>query len=189
MPALLTRMSSPPKESTTWPTARRTDSSSETSATTPSTPSGAADGSRSSAATRAPPATSTSTIAAPMPDAPPVTAAERPANSPLLIRGPRSKRSGASIRMGCSSAGLPCHDGLALPAEPVDLDLDHVARGQVGEAPGERDALRRPREYDVARLEREVLAQVVHHVRDVEDLVGGRRVLPRLAVHPAPQRQ
>jgi hypothetical protein len=34
------------------------------------------------------------------------------------------------------------HEALTLPAEPVDLQLDDVARGEVREAAGQRDALR-----------------------------------------------
>src|SRR5918994_3945835 len=95
MPALLTRTSSPPQRSATAAMAAPTEVWSVTSATkgsglsAPSTGSAAADGSRSRAATLAPRAASSRTVASPIPEPPPVTAATRPSNSRGTARPPR----------------------------------------------------------------------------------------------------
>src|SRR5829696_5332262 len=82
-PALLTRTSSPPKSSAARSTAARADCSSLTSVVISSTPVVGAAGFKSREATRAPRATSSSTVARPMPEAPPVTTADISANSPV----------------------------------------------------------------------------------------------------------
>src|SRR4051812_11124390 len=80
MPALLTTMSMPPSASAAAATASRIDGSSVTSAWKPS--SGfSTSGCRSRQATWAPRSRSSVAVARPMPEAPPVTIAVRPANS------------------------------------------------------------------------------------------------------------
>jgi hypothetical protein len=80
------------------------------------------------------------------------------------------------------------HEALTLPAEPVDLQLHDVARGELRVAAGQRDALGRTGEDDVARFEHEVPRQVVDDLRHREDHVaGGSCANPGLGGEPAPE--
>src|SRR5665811_1910834 len=83
IPALLTRMSSPPSWSLMVWMAAAIVSRLVTSQTIPSIPSGSSFGAMSSTATRAPRSARSFAVARPMPDAPPVTAATRPVNSAI----------------------------------------------------------------------------------------------------------
>jgi len=62
---------------------------------------------------------------------------------------------------------------LPLPAEAVDLQLHDVTGLQVGEAAGHGHPLGGPRVDHVARLQHEVLAEVVNKFSDAEDHVPG----------------
>src|SRR5215218_7495822 len=171
MPALFTTTSMRPNSAATRSTPARTLASSATSTATARSACGASSGRRSKTATRAPPLRSRSAIAAPMPDAPPVTMATRPVKSWFMVS--------------------PCGSGgdveLALAAESVDLELDDVAGGEIGEAARERDTLGGPGEHEITRLEGEHLAELPDDRVDAEDEVARTRVLSRLAVHEAPQ--
>src|SRR6185312_9257861 len=129
IPALLTRMSMPPSASAADVTAVSTEAVSATSQCTGIVPGGLVDGSRSSTATAAPRSSSSRAVAAPMPEAPPVITARSPPSSAPISR----------LRSDVGAA----HDAVSLPAEPLDLDLDDVAAGEVGEPAGEPDALGR----------------------------------------------
>src|SRR3954447_11851164 len=168
MPALLTSTSSPPSRAAAASTAARTPASSVTSARTYPTagrPSGAVP-SRSSTTTLAPAAVNAVTIAKPMPEAPPVTRTLTPSRSP--------------------TSGRP--ERLALAAEAVDLQLDHVAGAEVrGTRSAEHHAGRCSGVDHIPRVERHELGQVPDEVVHAEDHVLGVPVLPELAVHPQPQ--
>src|SRR5437879_4818745 len=102
-------------------------------------------------------------------------------------RCPTRHRSRArSARRSPSSSRLP--EGLALAAEPVDLEFDDVAGAQLrlGLRHSESDARRSAGVNDVARIEGHELAQVPHKVVDAEDHVGRAAVLARLAVDTQP---
>ena len=83
-----------------------------------------------------------------------------------------------------------CDDGIRDRLEPLDLDRHLVARPQESlRIPEHADAGGRPREDEVARLERRGLRHIGDHVVDPEDEIRGRRVLQHLAAHDRPDRE
>src|ERR1700678_18105 len=182
MPALFTRMSTPPRRPAAVSTASRTDASSVTSAATlvNSSP-----GLRSSTATFAPRLARSRAVASPIPDPPPVTIAASPLSSamsylPLVYRP--SRPPGPPAGSGGRDEALP------RPAQAVDLQSHLVTRAQVGVVgQTERDPGRGAGVDQVARLEHHVLAQVPDEVRDPEDHGPPRPILPLAPVHREPQ--
>src|SRR5580698_9362896 len=184
MPALFTRMSTPPRRPAAVSTASRTDASSVTSAATPVNSS---PGLRSSTATCAPRLARSRAVASPIPEPPPVTIAVSPLSSamsylPLVYRPsrPPAPRPGSGGR----------DEALLRPAQAVDLQPHLVARTQVGVVgQAERDPGRGAGVDQVARLEHHVLAQVPDEVRDPEDHGARGPILPLAPVDREPQPQ
>src|SRR3954471_15243474 len=98
-------------------------------------------------------------MAAPRPDAPPVTTATRPVKSPV-----DAEESVVMLVLSDDGAeGDECQTSdveLTLSAESVDLEFHDVAGCQVREAAREGDALRRSGQDEVAGLECQHLAQL-----------------------------
>ena len=82
-------------------------------------------------------------------------------------------------------------ESLALLAQPLDAELDHVAGLQVlrRRLHPHPNARRRAGGDDVARLKRHELAEIADQMRDPVDHGIGRAVLPGLAVHLQPHLQ
>src|SRR5690606_42049421 len=107
----------------------------------------------------------------------------------------------ADVRPGVD-AGLPREDLVVSPgppswsrrdellpllAEPFDADLHRAPFPQVGDATGERYSLGGAGVDEVARIQNHVLGQVVDDLRNAEDHVRRRGVLPDLTVDSRPQ--
>src|SRR3954469_21856601 len=96
----------------------------------------------------------------PMPREPPVTTATLPLS--------------LSSAMFASLDSLLADHGLPLGTELVDLDVDDIPVGQVGEATREGHSFRRSGVDDVAGVEHHVLTQIPHQVQHRENHVGCR---------------
>src|SRR5674476_349523 len=169
IPALLTRMSRPPSWSLMVWMAAAIVSRLVTSQTMPSIPSGSSFGAMSSTATRAPRSARSFAVARPMPDAPPVTAATSPVNSAM-------------------SDSLRLYEFLAGTTKLIDLELDDVARAQIGMfRQPKHDTGRRYGVDEVTGAEHHELAQVPDHMINPEDHARRRAVLTLRSVHPETQ--
>src|SRR4051794_1433302 len=161
MPALAITMSRRPAFPTTRAMASRTLASSPMSQSTPVCGASTASGLRSSAKTRAPCEASSSAIARPRPEAPPVTAATSPSKWDM----------GSPCRSRADS-GRGTDDGAVL-AQSLDAEFDDVAGCEVGEAARQSDTLRCSGVDEVSGLQHHEAAEAVHDLGDAEDEVAG----------------
>src|SRR6266550_1705319 len=140
-PAEQTRMSRPPSSESTRATAASPSSDLVTSPRIGRTSSWRPLGSTSSTATRAPLVRSNSTVAAPIPLAPPVTRATRPPKSYAFTRSLISRpRTGRGLGLSLAG-GVRSHRGL--PArEPEARSGPHARRARTGGAHARRASLR-----------------------------------------------